>query len=60
MPSNLLTKWTGERTDGLDEIVDAHAVVDGTERGRRYAIRQINFSDAALMSSLVRATKALR
>ena len=51
MPSNSLTKWAGERTDALDEIADAHAIVGGTERGRRYATRQINYSYATLLTS---------
>ena len=35
----------------LDEIENAHALVGGTERGRRYASQQINFAYAALLSS---------
>jgi hypothetical protein len=37
-----LIRWNGERSAALDEIEDAHAVVGGTERGRRYATQQIN------------------
>jgi len=51
MPSNSITKWRGERTDTLDEIANAHAIVGGTERGRRYATQQINYSYARLRSS---------
>lgn len=51
MPSNSLIRWNGERADALDEIETAHALVGGTERGRRYATQQINFSYAALLSS---------
>jgi hypothetical protein len=51
MPSNSLTKWRGERTNALNEIENAHAIVGGTKRGRRYATRQINYSYAALLSS---------
>lgn len=51
MPSNSLMKWRGERADALNEIEDAHAMVGGTERGRRYATQQINYSYAALLSS---------
>ena len=51
MPSNSLAKWRGERTDALDEIENAHAIVGGTERGRRYATQQINYAYAALLSS---------
>jgi hypothetical protein len=46
-----LAKWRGERTDALNEIENAHAMVGGTERGRRYATQQINYSYAALLSS---------
>lgn len=51
MPSQSHTRWTGERADALDEIESAHAVVGGTERGRRYATQQINYSYAMLLSS---------
>src|SRR5438876_1583493 len=51
MPSNSLIRWNGERADALDEIENAHVMVGGTERGRRYATQQINYSYAALLSS---------
>ncbi len=51
MPSNSLARWSGERTEALDEIESAHALVGGTERGRRYATQQINYAYAALLSS---------
>jgi hypothetical protein len=51
MPSNSLIRWNGERADALNEIESAHALVGGTERGRRYATQQINYSYAALLSS---------
>lgn len=51
MPSHSLIRWNGERADALDEIENAHAVVGGTERGRRYATQQINYSYTALLSS---------
>jgi hypothetical protein len=51
MPSHSLIRWNGERADALDEIENAHALVGGTERGRRYATQQINYSYAALLSS---------
>lgn len=50
MSSQSLTRWMGERAEALDEIEAAHATVGGTERGRRYATQQINFSYAALLS----------
>lgn len=51
MPSHSLNRWTGERADALDEIDSAHAVVGGTERGRRYATQQINYAYTALLSA---------
>lgn len=51
MPSNSLAKWSGERTNALDEIESAHSVIGGTARGRRYATQQINYSYVALLSS---------
>ena len=51
MPSHSLIRWNGDRADALDEIENAHAMVGGTERGRRYATQQINYSYAALPSS---------
>ena len=51
MPSHSLIRWNSERADALDEIESARAMVGGTERGRRYATQQINYSYAALLSS---------
>jgi hypothetical protein len=51
MPSHSLIRWNGERADALDEIENAHAMVGGTERGRRFATQQINYAYAALLSS---------
>jgi hypothetical protein len=51
MPSHSLIRWNGERADALAEIENAHAMVGGTERGRRYATQQINYSYTALLSS---------
>ena len=51
MPSHSLIRWHGERADALGEIENAHAMVGGTERGRRYATQQINYSYTALLSS---------
>lgn len=51
MPSHSLIRWNGERADALDEIENAHAIVGGTERGRRFATQQINYAYAALLSS---------
>jgi hypothetical protein len=39
----------------LDEIENAHVMVGGTERGRRYATQQINYSYAALLSGQFQA-----
>jgi len=51
MPSNSLIRWRNERTEALDEIENAHVMVGGSERGRRFATQQINFAYAALLSS---------
>jgi len=51
MPSKSLIRWNGERAEALDEIVNAHAIVGGTERGRRFATQQINYAFTALLSS---------
>ena len=51
MPSHSLIRWNGERAEALDEIENAHAMVGGAERGRRYAIQQSNYAYAALLSS---------
>lgn len=51
MPSHSLIRWNSERAEALDEIENAHALVGGTERGRRFATQQINYSYAALLSS---------
>jgi len=51
MPSKSLIRWNGKRADALDEIVNAHAMVGGTERGRRFATQQINYAFTALLSS---------
>lgn len=51
MPLNSFTKWKGERTDALNEIENAHAIIGGNARGRRYATQLINYSCAALLSS---------
>ena len=51
MPSTSLARWNGERAEALDEIENAHTMVGGTERGRRYATQQINYSYATLLSS---------
>jgi hypothetical protein len=51
MPSNSLIRWNGERADALNEIENAHVMVGGTERGRRYATQQINYAYAAMLSA---------
>lgn len=51
MPSNSLIRWQNERTEALDEIANAHAMVGSSERGRRMATQQINYSYATLLSS---------
>jgi hypothetical protein len=51
VPSNSLTEWRQDAGSALDEIENAHVMVGGSERGRRYATQQINFAYASLLSS---------
>lgn len=51
MPSASLLRWNGERSQAIDEIEHAHVMVGGSERGRRYATQQINYSYTTLLSS---------
>jgi hypothetical protein len=51
MPSHSLIRWNNERSAALDEIENAHVMVGGSERGRRIATQQINYSYATLLSS---------
>jgi hypothetical protein len=51
MPSTSFREWTTVRSDALDEMVQAHAAVGGSRRGRRYATQQINRSYAVLLAS---------
>ena len=49
MLSHSWGRWAGDRAAALDEIENAHVMVGGTERGRRYATQQINYAYAALL-----------
>lgn len=51
MSSNSLLRWNSERAEALDEIENAHVMIGGTERGRRYATQQVNYSYVTLLSS---------
>ena len=51
MSSNSLIRWNGERADALNEIENAHVIIGGTERGRRYATQQVNYAYVTLLSS---------
>lgn len=51
MPSNSLINWQSVRRVALNEIANAHAMVGGTGRGRRYTTQQINYAYAAILSS---------
>jgi len=51
MPSLSLKKWQPERQEWLDEIERAHARIEGTARGRRYATQKVNHAYAVLLSS---------
>lgn len=51
MSSRSLERWSGERSDALDQIASAHAQVGGTTRGRRFTTEQINHAYTTLLSS---------
>jgi len=51
MTSKSLIQWRSKRSAALDEIENAHALVGGTRRGRRFATLQVNYAYAALLSS---------
>lgn len=51
MLSQSLVGWNGKRSDAFNEIENAHTLVGGIDRGRRYATRQTNFTCATLLSS---------
>lgn len=44
MPSQALIKWQTDSAERLEELLSAHERVGGTQRGRRYATRQLNAS----------------
>ena len=51
MPSRSYGLWRTVRAAALDEMVEAHAAVGGTARGRRYATQQINRAYAVLLAA---------
>ena len=51
MTSQALLRWQRDRKVELDEILQAHASVGGTARGRRTATQQINHAFAVLLAS---------
>ena len=51
MSSNSLTRWTGERSEAIAEIENAHVMVGGSDRGRRFATQQINYSYTTILSA---------
>lgn len=51
MPSISYLQWRTIRATALDEIAQAHTIVGGTGRGRRYATQQINHAYAVLLAS---------
>jgi hypothetical protein len=44
-------RWSTDRAAELDQIDEAHKALGGTSRGRRYALDQINYAYATLISS---------
>lgn len=51
MPSYSYRLWRTKRTRSLDEIAQAHAVIGGPARGRRFATQQLNRAYAVLLAS---------
>jgi hypothetical protein len=51
MSSRSLQRWYGQRATQLDELIQAHAAIGGTARGRRYATQQVNQAYAMMLSS---------
>jgi hypothetical protein len=51
MPSTSYQEWATTRRMALDEIARAHAAVEGSRPGRRYATQQINRAYAVLLAS---------
>jgi hypothetical protein len=51
MPSLSYRRWRTARARSLDEIAEAHAVVGGPARGRRFATQQLNRAYAVLIAS---------
>lgn len=51
MPSKSLSNWKDARQRALDQLERAHATIGGTGRGRRYALQQINYAYAVILSS---------
>jgi hypothetical protein len=51
MPSNSLINWQNVRQDALDQLEAAHATIGGSGPGRRYALQQINYAYAVILSS---------
>jgi hypothetical protein len=51
MPSSALREWRERRSGELDEILSAHTLVGGTDRGRRFATQQLNRAYAVLLAS---------
>lgn len=49
--SSALTSWREERSDRLDELLDAHARVGGDGRGRRWRTSQLNRSLMLLLAA---------
>lgn len=51
MASQSLKRWHDQRATELDELLQAHAAIGGTARGRRYATEQVNQAYAMMLSS---------
>jgi len=51
MRSRSLLRWRTDRMAQLDQIANAHASVEGSGPGRRYATQQVNHAYAMLLAS---------
>ncbi len=55
MPSHSLVRWIKECAKALDDIEAVHCSIGGSKPGRRYAMQQINYAYAVILSSQFQA-----
>ncbi len=51
MPSVAFRNWETQRRPELNVLLEAHARIGGTGRGRRYTTQQLNFALIVAMAS---------